>query len=91
MLVELFERPSGYDPLTKQNITIDGVKRLADAGQLCWEAILAKDIEKLGQALTGTHDAWAEILPLTTSEQIEAAPEFGSSVDTEARPLDKGH
>ncbi len=71
-LVELFERPDGYDPLKEQNITTRGVKRLADAGQMCWEAILAKDIQKLGEALTGTHNAWAEILPLTTNERIEA-------------------
>jgi hypothetical protein len=71
-LVELFERPAGYDPLREQNITVEGVQRLADAGQMCWEAILEKDIQKLGRGLTGTHDAWAEILPLTTSPQIEA-------------------
>jgi hypothetical protein len=39
---------------------------------LCWESILAKDIRGLGQALTATHNAWAEILPLTTNERIEA-------------------
>ncbi len=71
-LVELFERPSGYDPLAQENITKAGVKRLGAAGDLCWEAILARDIKKLGQALTDTHNAWAEILPLTTNDQVEA-------------------
>ena len=71
-LVELFERPAGYDPLKEQNISLEGVRRLAEAGQMCWEAILAKDIKQLGTALTGTHNAWAEILPLTTNKQIEA-------------------
>lgn len=72
VLVELFARPPGYDPLTKQNITREGVGRLGAAGDLCWEAILQKDIRKLGKALTDTHDAWAEILPLTTNDEINA-------------------
>jgi len=71
-LVELFARPDGYDPLLKQNMTVEGVKRLGEAGTACWEAILAKDIRRLGEALTATHNGWAEILPLTTSEEIEA-------------------
>lgn len=71
-LVEMYERPPGYDPLTRQNITVDGVKRLGKAGNDCWDAILAKDIRKFGRALTDTHDSWAEILPLTTNDRINA-------------------
>jgi cytidyltransferase-like protein len=71
-LVELYERPPGYDPLTDQRMTVERVKRLGQAGDACWEAILAKDICRLGQALTATHRAWGEILPLTTNAQIEA-------------------
>jgi len=72
-LVPLYERPDAYDPLLQQNITTEGVRRLGQAGTDCWEAILAKDIEKLGHALTETHNAWAQILPLTTSREIETA------------------
>jgi len=71
-LVQMYERPPGYDPLTKQNINRENVARLGKAGDLCWEAILAKDIRRLGQALTDTHKAWGELLPLTTSDDIEA-------------------
>lgn len=72
VLVELFSRPPGYDPLSRQNITTEGAARLGAAGDLCWEAILQKDIRKLGKSLTDTHNAWAEILPLTTSDEINA-------------------
>jgi cytidyltransferase-like protein len=72
VLVELFERPGGYDPLAQQNLTTESVRRLGAAGQLCWEAIVEKDIKKLGRALTETHESWAQILPLTTNDQIEA-------------------
>lgn len=71
-LVEMCERPAGYDPLEEQNITPEGVARLGAAGDLCWDAILARDIRRLGEALTGTHNAWAEILPRTTSPEINA-------------------
>ena len=73
VMVELFERPDGYNPLVEQNITPEGVKKLAAAGELCWEGILAKDIRKFGAGLTDTHKAWAEILPLTTNRRIEDA------------------
>ena len=72
-LVKLFERPPGYDPLLRQNITGEGVARLARAGQECWEGILARDIKRFGRGLTETHRAWAEILPLTTSPEIDRA------------------
>jgi glycerol-3-phosphate cytidylyltransferase-like family protein len=69
--VELFERPHGYDPLVKQNLSIAGVRKLALAGEDCWNAIQARDIRKFGQSLTDTHRAWAEILPLTTNAKID--------------------
>jgi cytidyltransferase-like protein len=71
-LLPMHERPPGYDPLAKQNINRDSVAKLGKAGDLCWEAILAKDIRRLGEALTETHKAWGELLPLTTSDDIEA-------------------
>lgn len=73
VMVELFERPDGYDPLIEQNITAEGVRKLAAAAETCWEGIATRDIRKFGQGLTGTHKAWAEILPLTTNQRIEDA------------------
>ncbi len=70
-LVELFERPTGYDPLLDQRMNQENVARLGDAGTRCWEAILARDIRALGKSLTDTHRAWAEILPLTTNAAID--------------------
>ena len=72
VLVELFARPPGYDPLVEQHITVAGVGRLAAAAETCWQGILDQDIRKLGAGLTGTHKAWAELLPLTTNPQVEA-------------------
>lgn len=71
-LVELYERPPGYNPLVDQRMNAENVARLGAAGTLCWESILKRDIRGLGQSLTDTHDAWAEILPLTTNAAINA-------------------
>jgi cytidyltransferase-like protein len=71
VLVPLFERPAGYDPLLRQNITRAGVQRLGMTGRMCYDAIMRKDLEDLGRSLTATHDAWREILPLTTSTEID--------------------
>lgn len=70
-LVELFERPPGYDPLSRQNVTPEGVRRLADAAEDCWRGIRSRDLALFGRGLTRTHDAWREILPLTTSPEID--------------------
>jgi galactokinase/mevalonate kinase-like predicted kinase len=70
-MIPLFERPEGYDPLIRQNITRAGVQKLAMTGRVCFEAILKKDIQGLGRSLKATHDAWRELLPLTTSPEID--------------------
>lgn len=71
-LVELYERPTGYDPLLQQNLTREGVARLGDAGTRCWESILRRDVVGLGKSLSDTHAAWRELLPLTTNAAIDA-------------------
>jgi cytidyltransferase-like protein len=72
-LVELHERPPGYDPLTEQHLNPQTVARLGQAGDDCWQAILARDLNAFGKSLTETHDAWRAMLPHTTSPQIDAA------------------
>lgn len=67
-MVPFRERPDGYNPLLEQNVTKAGVKRLAEAGELCWQSILKHDVKGLGDSLTGTLEAWSEILPLTVPD-----------------------
>ena len=72
VLVPIGERVDGYDPLVRQNITRTGVQKLSMAGKMCYEAIINKDLDGLGKSLTNTHDAWRELLPLTTSKEIDS-------------------
>jgi cytidyltransferase-like protein len=73
VLIPLFERAVGYDPLIRQNITRAGVQKLGMTGDVCYDAIQRKDIRGLGASMTNTQDAWRELLPLTTSTEIDDA------------------
>ena len=74
-LIPLAARPEGYNPLTDKNLTIENVKKLGEAGDLCWQGITEKNINKLGEGMKQTFHSWKEILPYTVpdwvSEELE--------------------
>ena len=72
VLVPIGERSDGYDPLVERNFSRERIERLGRAGRDCYAAILNGDLERFGRSLTQTHDAWREILPRTTSPEIDA-------------------
>jgi cytidyltransferase-like protein len=69
-LVPLEPRPDGYDPLKEMHLEKGFIRELGESGDLCWEAIINKDISKLGKALTNTLLSWKKILPLTVPDWI---------------------
>jgi cytidyltransferase-like protein len=69
-LVPLEPRPDGYDPLKEMHLEKSLVRELGESGDLCWEAIINKDISKLGKALTNTLLSWKKILPLTVPDWV---------------------
>ncbi len=69
-LVPLEPRPEGYDPLKVMCLEKDLVKALGEAGELCWESILKKDVNGLGKGLTDTFLSWKKILPLTVPDWV---------------------
>jgi hypothetical protein len=70
-MVYFKKRPHNYKPLLEKNITKDGVRKLAESGELCWQSILKRDVKGLGSALTQTLEAWSEILPLTVPDYCQ--------------------
>ena len=46
------------------------IRELGETGDMCWEAILRKDIIGLGRALTNTFISWKKILPLTVPDWV---------------------
>ena len=71
VLVPIGPRPAGYSPLTKQNPDAGVVAALARSADLAWQGIEDHDLEAVGRGLTGTHDAWRELLPHTTTPDID--------------------
>jgi hypothetical protein len=69
-LIPLEPRPYGYDPLKVKNLKKSYIRELAEAGDMCWEAILKKDVHKLGNSLTNTLLSWKRILPLTVPDSV---------------------
>jgi len=70
-LIDIGERPPNYDPLIEQHLTKEHIKKLGESGDEAWDAILSKDIQKLGQSITKTHDMWKKILPLTSNDIVD--------------------
>jgi cytidyltransferase-like protein len=68
--VPLDPRPYGYDPLAEKRLEKQYVKELGDAGTLCWESILKKDVDGLGKSMTRSFLAWKKILPYTVPDWI---------------------
>jgi len=69
-LIPLSPRPNGYDPLEIQDLKPEYVKELGDAGYKCYDAILQKDVNLLGESMTKTFYAWKKILPNTVPEWV---------------------
>jgi len=69
-LVPLEPRPDGYDPLKVMHLEKHLIRELGEAGDLCWESIIKKDLKGLGKALTNTLISWKKILPLTVPDWV---------------------
>ena len=69
-MVKLKPRPEGYDPLQEMHLEKSFIRELGEAGNLCWESILKKDIHGLGKSMTDTFLSWKKILPNTVPDPI---------------------
>jgi cytidyltransferase-like protein len=63
-------RPDGYNPLLIKNLDPHLVKRLGDSGVSCFEAIMKKDVQQLGEAMKETFLVWREMLPCTVPDRV---------------------
>ncbi len=69
-LVPLEPRPEGYDPLEVMHLQKPFIRELGEAGDSCWQAILQRNVNGLGRALTNTLLSWKRILPLTVPDWV---------------------
>ncbi len=67
----LWPRKGDYKVLSKTNLSVEGVRKLANAAENCWNAILKKDIEKFGHYFLESFHAQIEMFPLMVFDEIE--------------------
>jgi hypothetical protein len=64
-MVPITQRSPGYDPLEEQNLDPEWILQLGQTGKDCFEAILAKDMQALGDSMNKCMECWEAILPGT--------------------------
>ena len=69
-LVTLGPRHSGYSVLENTHLDEVGAKALADAAEICWDAIKAKDVKAFGKAVTAAFEAQISMFPNMVTEDI---------------------
>lgn len=64
-LVAVTQRPPGYNPLGQQNLDPAWIGRLGRSGRACFDAILSRDLGRLGASFNECMRCWETILPAT--------------------------
>ncbi len=64
-VLPVVQRPDGYNPLETKNLQPDWIARLGQSGKTCYDAIMARDIEALGESMNECMLCWETILPGT--------------------------
>jgi hypothetical protein len=64
-MVPIGMRPANYNPLGIKRITPEWVGRLGQSGRDCYDAIVARDISRLGKSMNESMLCWEALLPNT--------------------------
>jgi hypothetical protein len=64
-MVPINQRPAGYYPLGEKNLDPAWISRLGQSGKDCFDAIVAKDPQALGNSMVECMRCWETILPNT--------------------------
>lgn len=72
-MVLLWPREKGLDLLKETYITTENVKKLADAADRAWEAILNKDINLFAEAFLDSFHAQIKLFPAMINPEIQRA------------------
>jgi cytidyltransferase-like protein len=70
-MVLLWPRPQGLDLLGNTNINTENVKRLANAAERAWDAILKKDLPTFAAAYLDSFNAQTTLFPSMMNREIE--------------------
>ena len=64
-IIPVAQRPDGYSPLGIKHLDPAWISRLGRSGRDCFQAILSKDLNGLGEAMNECMCCWRAILPHT--------------------------
>ncbi|MGA2185720.1 MAG: hypothetical protein ABSH47_22095 [Bryobacteraceae bacterium] len=64
-LVPINQRPAGYNPLGIKNLSPQWIQDLGETGKECFDAILKKNVRRLGASMNHCMKCWEAILPHT--------------------------
>ena len=64
-MVPIAQRPVGYNPLGEKNLDPEWIRRLGQSGKDCFDAIVNRDVEGLGESMNECMRCWEAILPHT--------------------------
>ena len=75
-LITLGPRGGSYSPLDNTKIDFAGAKKLAEATEECWDAILRKDVEAFGISFRKSFEAQIAMFPIMVDEEILQTIDF---------------
>jgi hypothetical protein len=64
-MIPVAPRPDGYNPLVTRNLDRAWIRRLGRSGRQCYDAIVNRDVQGLGQSMNECMLCWEAILPAT--------------------------
>ena len=70
-LIPMFPRPEGTSVVAGSKIDEAGVKALTTAAELCWEAILARDLAAFAKAYQASFEAQIAMFPAMMSNGVQ--------------------
>src|SRR5262245_5467115 len=62
-VIPVAPRPEGYAPLGVKNLDPNWIRKLGQTGKDCFDAIVARDINGLGQSMNQCMKCWEALLP----------------------------
>jgi cytidyltransferase-like protein len=71
-LIPLDPRTPEYNPLENTHITPDGARRLAEAADTAWQAVIDRDLAAFGQAFRESFEAQIAMFPRMVNPAIHA-------------------
>lgn len=70
-LLPLTPRYSGYNVFQDKQISLDSIKELAGSSEICWEALMSRDVVKWGKAIRKCFEAQIAMFPHMITEELQ--------------------